>query len=83
MICLERQLSETEIAALGEPIGRRTKAARAWCEALKHFKRQRKPGDTLWDFDTSPESWANLRGSRGLVILRGTTIVTEFIVMEN
>jgi hypothetical protein len=80
---LQSQLTAEEIASLDEPRGRVLKSARNTVKALREFNAKMRPGDTMWSFNSAPEAWANLRGSRGLVIMRGNQKVAEFVMMEN
>ena len=47
-------------------------------EALKALM---KPGDELWIFSTPAESWQNLAGRRGIVLLRDGKAIAEIVTM--
>jgi hypothetical protein len=80
---LTTRYSEGEIAALGTTRGRVTRRMRPLLAGLLAFKARLKPGDELWGFDSPPESWANLHGSRGMAIVRNGEVVDTLVMMEN
>lgn len=47
------------------------------------FKSKLKPGDCLYFFDTNAESWMNLSGRQGYVIVRSGKIIDVFITLVN
>jgi hypothetical protein len=47
------------------------------------FKSSMKPGDELWEFCSPQETWAELMGRAGYVILRKGETVAEIVTMEN
>ena len=49
-------------------------------KAWEDFKNKIKPGDCLMYFSTNTESWEQLRGRSGYLILRSREIVDVFIV---
>jgi hypothetical protein len=80
---LQSRMSETEVAALGNPKGRVTRRVRPFIASLRTFKAQLKPGDELWYFDSPTECWQNLGGCRGMAIVRDGDIVDTYVLMEN
>ena len=47
------------------------------------FKSKTQPGDTLYFYSTSPESWEHLAGRAGYVLVRGGEVVDTFNTMMN
>jgi hypothetical protein len=41
------------------------------------------PGDELWEFSSSPESWANLAGRSGVALVRGGEVIDSIITEVN
>jgi hypothetical protein len=41
------------------------------------------PGDELWEFSSSPESWANMAGRSGIALVRQGEIVDSIITALN
>ncbi len=52
---------------------------RKWLE----FKSQLQPGDKLHAFESSPDSWKNLAGRAGYLILRNDEFIAEFGTLMN
>ena len=46
-------------------------------------KAQLRPGDQLWRFRSTPETWAGLYGREGYVLVRNCRIVSEYVLIEN
>ena len=44
---------------------------------------QMTPGDELWEFASSPESWAKMAGRSGIALVREGEIVDSIITMMN
>ena len=42
-----------------------------------------RPGDEVWRYHTSPESWRHLCGRAGLVIVRNGKLVYEYELVYN
>jgi hypothetical protein len=42
-----------------------------------------KPGDELWTFCSPAESWQNLAGRRGIVLLRDGMAIAEIVTLMN
>jgi len=49
-------------------------------EALKSMMQ---PGDELWIFCSSAESWKDLAGRRGIVLLRNGEAIAEIVTLMN
>jgi hypothetical protein len=47
------------------------------------FKRGIQPGDKIYDFASSPESWRNLAGRAGYVLVRDGKPVDTFVTLMN
>jgi len=47
------------------------------------FKQQMLPGDEIYHFNSSAESWRNLAGREGYVLVRGVEVVDEFVTTLN
>jgi hypothetical protein len=41
------------------------------------------PGDEIWEYTSSPESWANMMGRAGIVLVRQGEIIDDFITKMN
>jgi hypothetical protein len=44
---------------------------------------QMQPGDELWEWSTSPESWANLAGRAGIALVRNGEVIDSFMTAMN
>jgi hypothetical protein len=44
---------------------------------------QMQPGDELWEFSSSGESWQNLCGRAGVALVRGGEVVASMITSMN
>lgn len=49
----------------------------------KEFLGRMAPGDELWEFMSSPESWACLAGRAGIALVREGEIVDSILTMMN
>ncbi len=47
------------------------------------FKSQAQPGDTFHEFSSSADSWRNLAGRAGFVLVRGGEAIATFGTMMN
>jgi hypothetical protein len=47
------------------------------------LKARMQPGDELWTFASSPESWRNLAGRAGIALVRNGQIVERLVTMMN
>ena len=47
------------------------------------FKSGIQPGDKIYDFASSPESWASLAGRAGYVLVRNGKPVDTFVTLMN
>ena len=52
-------------------------------EQWLRFKAQIKPGDEIWKFSSSADSWQHLAGRAGLCIVRNGEIVDSIVTMKN
>lgn len=49
----------------------------------ERLKAEMQPGDELWTFCSSDESWANLTGSEGIALVRDGTVIAEIVTCMN
>ena len=49
----------------------------------EEFKAQMRPGDELWTFRSPDDTWANLAGSGGVVLVRDGTPIKALVTMMN
>jgi len=47
------------------------------------LKASMQPGDELWTFASSPESWRDLAGREGIALVRNGQIVERLVTMMN
>jgi hypothetical protein len=47
------------------------------------FRRQMQPGDELYYYETSAESWRNLAGRSGYILVRDGEVIDNFGTMMN
>jgi len=80
---LKTPFTDAEVAALGRPRGRVTRAARPMVTALQAFKARLQPGDEVWSYDAPQAAWQDLHGERGLAIVRAGQVVETLVLMEN
>ena len=52
-------------------------------DAWNQFKSQILPGDKIFDFTTSPESWKKLAGRQGYVLVRDGVVIATFVTLMN
>jgi hypothetical protein len=74
----EAEAHPTRIRETGElkPFG--------YCNAeWERLKRAMQPGDELYHFSSSPESWKHLAGRRGIALVRNGEIIADIITSMN
>jgi hypothetical protein len=80
----EKTIEEIEAAHLYEDDGRVPHVPFGFMNSnWLAFKGKMRPGDKIFDFDSNEESWANLAGRSGYVLVRDGEIVDEFITLLN
>lgn len=52
-------------------------------EKWQALKSMMQPGDELWIFCSSAESWKDLAGRRGIVLLRNGEAIAEIVTLMN
>ena len=49
----------------------------------EELKAQIKPGDELWTFASSSDSWSHLAGRAGVALLRQTRVIASLVTIMN
>lgn len=75
--------AETEYAVEDERLGRAPVPFGFINDRWKSLLEQMAPGDEIWEFSSSSESWANMAGRAGIALVREGEILDSIITTLN